>query len=169
MKKRTRAFISLAMTVCLTLSNSMLATASETNDTNNKTLLTQEDLDSALHEEGLTRSFERASVHDPSIVTTTDKDGKTLYYVFGTHMAVAKSYDLTNWEQVYDGYKKDSPLFGTINEKGETVPISFDTAFENNAYTGTVTTNIDGSLSQTEFGYYNAKAWHTALDNYHVD
>ncbi len=39
----------------------------------------------------------RVSVHDPSIVVGTDKSGKKCYYIFGSHMAWAKSYDLQNW------------------------------------------------------------------------
>jgi len=37
------------------------------------------------------------SVHDPSIVTET-VDGVTTYYIFGSHLAWAKSTDLVNWE-----------------------------------------------------------------------
>lgn len=40
----------------------------------------------------------RVSVHDPSIVVGKDKAGKKCYYIFGSHMAWAKSYDLQNWE-----------------------------------------------------------------------
>ncbi len=38
------------------------------------------------------------SVHDPSIFHDPAKNG--YYYAFGTHYAVAKSYDLMSWEQV---------------------------------------------------------------------
>lgn len=162
MKKRILTLISFAMAACLTLQSLTVVKAAE------KTLLTQTDLDAALHEEGVTQNPDRASVHDPSIVTTTDKDGQTLYYVFGTHMAVAKSYDLTNWEQVYNGYKKDCPLFGTLNEEGETEPAAFDVAFENSAFQGTVPTRINDVSAETDFGSYNAKSWHTALGNYSV-
>lgn len=42
----------------------------------------------------VTASYKRASVHDPSII----KDPATgIYYVFGSHMAWAKSDDLINW------------------------------------------------------------------------
>lgn len=40
----------------------------------------------------------RVSVHDPSIVVGKDKSGNKCYYIFGSHMAWAKSYDLQNWE-----------------------------------------------------------------------
>lgn len=41
-------------------------------------------------------SYSNVSVHDPSIVRDTDGT----YYVFGSHMAYAKSTDLMNWEQL---------------------------------------------------------------------
>jgi len=39
---------------------------------------------------------ETVSVHDPSIISET-KNGVTTYYIFGSHMAWAKSTDLVNW------------------------------------------------------------------------
>ena len=46
----------------------------------------------------------RVSVHDPSVV----KDKKTgMYYVFGSHLACAKSKDLKQWEYVYTNIKDD--------------------------------------------------------------
>ena len=41
-----------------------------------------------------TISMQRTSVHDPSIVYD---EGSRLYYVFGSHMATAKTRDLQNW------------------------------------------------------------------------
>lgn len=38
-----------------------------------------------------------ASVHDPSSIKAGD-----LYYVFGSHLAAAKSSDLRNWEPLED-------------------------------------------------------------------
>ena len=42
-------------------------------------------------------SKSRVSVHDPSIVVGKDASGKKCYYIFGSHMAWAKSYDLVKW------------------------------------------------------------------------
>ncbi len=42
----------------------------------------------------------RVSVHDPSIVKSTDGT----YYVFGSHLANAKSKNLINWEQMTPDY-----------------------------------------------------------------
>lgn len=44
-----------------------------------------------------TINMQRTSVHDPSIVY--DKVSR-LYYIFGSHMATAKTRDLQNWTGV---------------------------------------------------------------------
>ena len=51
-------------------------------------------------------SFQNASVHDPSII----KAGDT-YYVFGSHLASAKSKDLMKWQQMTDRLSDTNPLF----------------------------------------------------------
>lgn len=43
------------------------------------------------------KSVKTVTCHDPSIVVGTDKEGKKCYYIFGSHRAWAKSYDLENW------------------------------------------------------------------------
>lgn len=56
----------------------------------------------------------RVSVHDPSIVKSDDDT----YYVFGSHLANAKSKDLINWEQMtgdYGSYDwKTKSIYGDI-------------------------------------------------------
>lgn len=65
-----------------------------------------------------TDSIQRVTVHDPSIV----KDrGSDTYYVFGSHMATAKSEDLVNWTQISTDYQfpkagKDDPVYGNVIE-----------------------------------------------------
>ena len=54
-------------------------------------------------------TFNNASVHDPSII----KVG-TEYYVFGSHLAAAKSTDLMNWTMVADGVNNANPLFTNV-------------------------------------------------------
>lgn len=49
------------------------------------------------------------AVHDPSIV---ECDGE--YYIFGSHMAAAKSDNLRDWEMLADGYYKTNPVYGQI-------------------------------------------------------
>jgi arabinan endo-1,5-alpha-L-arabinosidase len=51
-------------------------------------------------------TFQNASVHDPAEI----KVGPT-YYVFGSHLASAKSADLLKWTQMTDGVSATNPLF----------------------------------------------------------
>ena len=68
-----------------------------------------------------TENVKRVTVHDPSIV----KDQATgTYYVFGSHMATAKSDDLVNWTQIAKDYEfplagKDDPVYGNVVENFE--------------------------------------------------
>jgi arabinan endo-1,5-alpha-L-arabinosidase len=50
-----------------------------------------------------------ASVHDPSIIKVGAE-----YYVFGSHLAAAKSNDLMNWTMVADGVNNANPLFTNV-------------------------------------------------------
>ena len=56
----------------------------------------------------------RVSVHDPSIM----KDERTgTYYVFGSHIEVAKSSDLQNWRTFANGYATTgNVLFGNLSQ-----------------------------------------------------
>ncbi len=54
-------------------------------------------------------TFAEVSVHDPSVVRA---DGT--FYVFGSHLAAAKSTDLMNWTAVADGVNDANPLFNKV-------------------------------------------------------
>jgi arabinan endo-1,5-alpha-L-arabinosidase len=56
-----------------------------------------------------TITFAEVGVHDPSVI----KAGST-YYVFGSHLAAAKSTDLVNWTRVADGVNNSNPLFTNV-------------------------------------------------------
>ena len=60
---------------------------------------------------GFTLSIKRVSVHDPSIVKANGK-----YYVFGSHVAAAKSDDLVNWSLLSSDYQTPSsnPIYGNL-------------------------------------------------------
>ena len=49
------------------------------------------------------------SVHDPSIIRVDDT-----YYIYGSHMAAAKSDDMLKWKKVADGYSSGNSVFGQI-------------------------------------------------------
>lgn len=49
------------------------------------------------------------AVHDPSVIR--DQDGT--FYVFGSHLAAAKTTDLMTWERVAEGVNDANPLFNT--------------------------------------------------------
>lgn len=55
--------------------------------------------------EPITYNFANVSVHDPSII-----DVNGTYYIFGSHLAVAKTTDLMNWTLVDSGVKKDNKV-----------------------------------------------------------
>ncbi|TYP70822.1 glycoside hydrolase family 43 protein [Paenibacillus methanolicus] len=56
--------------------------------------------------------FENVSVHDPSII---ESDGT--YYVFGSHLASAKSSDLMAWTQISTSVSDDNPLIPGVKEE----------------------------------------------------
>lgn len=52
-------------------------------------------------------TFGNASVHDPSVIRVNGA-----FYVFGSHLAAAKTTDLMNWTKLADGVDNNNPLFG---------------------------------------------------------
>ena len=54
-------------------------------------------------------AFINASVHDPSVIKVADT-----YYVFGSHLAAAKSTDLMNWSKIAEGVNASNPLFNNV-------------------------------------------------------
>ncbi|MGN8645735.1 family 43 glycosylhydrolase [Gracilibacillus sp. HCP3S3_G5_1] len=60
-------------------------------------------------------TYTEASVHDPSVIFTNNE-----YYVFGSHLAAAKTPDLMNWEQIEgDGVNPANSLFEDVTEELE--------------------------------------------------
>ena len=55
-------------------------------------------------------TFTDVSVHDPAVVK--GEDGA--YYIFGSHLAVAKTEDLMNWEYINDGMKAHSSVIPDV-------------------------------------------------------
>lgn len=57
-------------------------------------------------------SFTNIAVHDPSVIFANNQ-----YYVFGSHLSVAKSPDLTNWTRVAEGVNASNPIFNNVNNE----------------------------------------------------
>lgn len=53
--------------------------------------------------------FSNVSVHDPSVIRV---DGS--FYIFGSHLAAAKTADLMNWTKLADGVNDANPLFNKV-------------------------------------------------------
>ncbi len=59
-----------------------------------------------------TPAFSEVSVHDPSVIRV---DGET--WVFGSHLAAARSRDLAQWTLYADGVNPANPLFDNVVEE----------------------------------------------------
>ena len=57
-------------------------------------------------------AFQNASVHDPSVIKVKDT-----FYVFGSHLASAKSQDLMNWTQLSTGVHDGNQLMPNVKEE----------------------------------------------------
>ncbi|QGZ38552.1 arabinan endo-1,5-alpha-L-arabinosidase [Pseudoduganella flava] len=57
-------------------------------------------------------TFANVSVHDPSVINV---DGT--FYIFGSHLAAAKSTDLMNWTKIADGATASNPLFADVTKQ----------------------------------------------------
>lgn len=74
-------------------------------------------------------NFERASAHDPSVIKAKDRS----YYVFGTHIAAAKSDDLVHWKSIVESEYQtpdNNPIYGDLSEN---LAESFEWAGEDDA------------------------------------
>lgn len=88
--------------------------------------------------------FANVSVHDPSVVKVKDT-----YYVFGSHLASAKSKDLMSWEQITSNVSDDNVLIpGVTDELSET----FEWAQTDTLWAPDVIQLADGKF----YMYYNA-------------
>lgn len=56
------------------------------------------------------KEFSEVSVHDPSIIEGDDGS----YYIFGSHLAVAKTDDLMNWTYVNQGVKNNNTVIPDV-------------------------------------------------------
>lgn len=59
-------------------------------------------------------AFNDLPVHDPSVIRAGDGS----YYVFGSHLAAARSTNLMNWQFIANGVDSANPLWSTIPAAG---------------------------------------------------
>ncbi|MDQ0231672.1 family 43 glycosylhydrolase [Metabacillus malikii] len=87
--------------------------------------------------------FKDVSVHDPSVIKTGDT-----YYVFGSHLAAAKTKDFMQWDEVANIVSPDNPLFENVVEE---LKESFDWAESDTLWAADVI-ELNGKF----YMYYNA-------------
>ena len=88
--------------------------------------------------------FTDVSVHDPSLVVAGDE-----LWVFGSHLAAAKTEDLIAWEQTADLVTEDNPLFDDVRTE---LKETFDWAQTDTLWAADVIQLADGRF----YMYYNA-------------
>lgn len=91
-------------------------------------------------------TYQEVAVHDPSIVV----DGNN-YYVFGSHLATARSTDMLNWTYFGGGESDASTLFANV--AGNRVGYA-------DAYSSHAVKTVKNYLGQeVSFGTFNAHGW----------
>lgn len=153
MKKRNKKAIAWGLVIALTAgSMSMGSQVSLKVQAAGTTVLSDLDISSIYHKV----SYQRQSVHDPSIID----DGSGTYQVLGSHMGAAQTKDLMNWSAI-DGISEteDSTLYGVV-ESGKVKQASYNEAFKKNEVTGETTLyGADGTPYTVNFGEYNMNNW----------
>ncbi|WP_088102977.1 family 43 glycosylhydrolase [Halalkalibacter urbisdiaboli] len=97
-----------------------------------------------LEYQGEVPEFLNASVHDPSVIKVDDT-----YYVFGSHLAAAKTKDFMKWEKIADGATPTNPIFEDVTEE---LKETFDWAQSDTLWAADVIQLEDGKY----YMYYNA-------------
>lgn len=89
-------------------------------------------------------SFKETSVHDPSILKVKDT-----FYIFGSHLAAAKSKDLMNWDTIATGVANGNTLIPNVKEE---LKEALDWAQTDTLWAADVIQLADGKF----YMYYNA-------------
>ncbi|HEX7065852.1 MAG TPA: family 43 glycosylhydrolase, partial [Bacillales bacterium] len=97
MKKKVHWKLFVALLITLTIPNSVFAAKN-----NNSSDQSQDKLP----------VFKDASVHDPSVIKVGDT-----FYVFGSHLAAAKTKDFMKWDLVASGVHEGNPLIPNVKEE----------------------------------------------------
>lgn len=89
-------------------------------------------------------TFREASVHDPSVIKVGDT-----FYVFGSHLAAAKSKDLMNWDLIASGVTNTNPIIPNVKTE---LKEALDWAQTDTLWAADVIQLADGKF----YMYYNA-------------
>ncbi|MFM9279648.1 glycoside hydrolase family 43 protein [Paenibacillus jiagnxiensis] len=89
-------------------------------------------------------SFSEVTVHDPSVIKSGDS-----FYVFGSHLASAKTQDLMHWQQISTVVDHNNPLIPNVFEE---LRETFEWAQSNTLWAADVIQLADGKY----YMYYNA-------------
>ncbi len=85
-------------------------------------------------------TFQEVSVHDPSVIQGDDGS----YYIFGSHLAVAKTDDLMNWEYVNQGVKNKNSVIPDVYKQ---MKEAFEWAHSNTFWAPDVVQLTDGTYA----------------------
>ncbi|MGM0922731.1 MAG: LamG-like jellyroll fold domain-containing protein [Bacillota bacterium] len=88
--------------------------------------------------------FKNASVHDPSVIKVDNS-----FYVFGSHLAAAKTEDFMQWERFASEVNPENPLFENVVEE---LKETFDWSQSDTLWASDVIQLEDGKY----YMYYNA-------------
>ncbi|WP_322923688.1 LamG-like jellyroll fold domain-containing protein [Paenibacillus campi] len=88
--------------------------------------------------------YQEASVHDPSVIKVGDE-----FYIFGSHLAAAKSSDLMNWSMISSGVADGNPLIPNVTTE---LKDALSWAQTNTLWAADVIQLADGKF----YMYYNA-------------
>lgn len=91
-----------------------------------------------------TPEFTEVTVHDPSVIEAEDE-----FWVFGSHLAAAKTEDFIRWEQTADLVEPENPLFEDVTEE---LAETFEWAETDTLWAADVVQLADGRY----YMYYNA-------------
>jgi arabinan endo-1,5-alpha-L-arabinosidase len=142
-KKLFKRFQIMFLMIMLIIPSSVLAKIMDKqNDINN--IPNENNNRPYLDHQGKTPVFKNASVHDPSVIKVDDT-----FYVFGSHLAAAKTKDLMQWDLVASGANSSNPLFEDVTKE---LKETFEWAQSNTLWAADVIQLNDGKF----YMYYNA-------------
>ncbi|WP_145047540.1 family 43 glycosylhydrolase [Paenibacillus xylanexedens] len=104
-----KRYMAIALSAALLTSPSLLPGSAMANSSTSDVIQPQLTTQSTL---STIPGFTDVSVHDPSVIKVDDT-----YYVFGSHLQVAKSKDLMNWEAVASGVTDNNPVVPNVTKE----------------------------------------------------